>query len=54
MELTLQQLKKIALNCRSSYFGTISVNAEVMSHFLIWISLTALSYFNGSHKTQNK
>ena len=53
--LTLQQLKKTAPNSRSSGVGILQLYTDnVFIHFVVWTSLSPLSYYNGSQTTQNK
>jgi hypothetical protein len=47
--LTHRQLRITAPNCINSGVVTLQLNTEnVFSHFVIWISLSLLSYCNGS------
>jgi hypothetical protein len=43
--LILQQLRKIAHNSRSSGVGSLQLHTDnVFSHFVIWISMSPMSY----------
>jgi len=53
--LILQELRKIAPNSRRSAVAILQLHTgTVCSHFVIWISLSPLSYCNGSQRIQNK
>jgi hypothetical protein len=53
--LIFPQLRKIAPNSRNSVVGSLKLHTDtVFSQFLIWISLSPLSYCNGSQRTQTK